>query len=145
MECQCESETLHNILQIAGLCGPVNSLSELSSRSCSPESIHSTGHLDSINKTTGVTRRNLLKQEKRQKIDQRRQEHLKGFKRKLQIPGFATAQNWHLDQGRRCKTGYKGDSTKICKTIPPIPTGACSATQLEVLQKNGYKIVPAPT
>jgi hypothetical protein len=66
------------------------------------------------------------------------------YKRKGGFPRFIDVQKWHLNKAKRCISGYRGESKRSFAYIPSIPIGADASTQLEILQENGYKVVPAP-
>jgi hypothetical protein len=55
-------------------------------------------------------------------------------------PVFVQSPWWHLEDAIRTKSGFLGHPKHLCET-PPIPIGATSAEQLEILQRAGYQLV----
>jgi hypothetical protein len=142
MACHCTSDATHNLLQKAHLCWQIDSLTEpSSSRTPSPAPTLNKTH---AHDTSSLTRPKKLKREKRRSIDIRRQRRLMEFRRKGTFPKFIDVPKWHLHNGRRYISGYRGDSKKICESIPSIPSGSDAKSQIEILRRNGYRIVPAP-
>jgi hypothetical protein len=143
MECTCETSAHHAICASAYLCGPLDRLSPPLSRPSTPppEPRNTTGIL--TGDTSSLTRRALQKRYRRKKLEQKRVAALNAARR-LGPPSFVKSSSWHLAQGEKALSGYKGLSNSLCKTIPNIPKDADAKTQLEILKEHGYEVVPAP-
>jgi hypothetical protein len=142
MDCRCGTADIHYQLAKAHLCGPLEPLSQPPSRPTTPPHFHPA--VKQVRKTLPFSYRALLKKYNRQQQSKRRLQDLLQAESQGHCPNFYSSPSWHLDNARRCTNGYKGVSSQKCETIPHIPDGSNSAAHLEILQQNGYKIVPAP-